>query len=301
MKTFAAIILLLITISLSAQVPNYFENNPQWRQNSSCRTGDCVDTEDYVYYLNGDSIIENTTYHKIYKHGIVHHYWYFNPPVPDWCIGSSTFNEFYALVRQEENRVYIRQWNEPEALLYDYGLQVGDTLPITWNQMNNDIVVLSIDSLKVGNSYRKVFNLTQQSSPQLIEGIGHEGGFLEPFPPIFDCGHNLFCYVMNDTTYYPSFNSPCDLTVNIKIIPSQEIIKYFPNPVVKDLTIEFGSSEKIQQVIAYNGVGKKNDLKFEAIGGNEVKIDMSRLGKGLYIIQLKESGYTLAELKVIKE
>lgn len=301
MKTFTTLFFFSLAISLSAQVPNYFENNPEWRQRSDCRTGDCIDSENYVYYLDGDSVVEDLTYKKVYRHGLLTHLWYSDPPIPDWCTGSSTFNQFHALIRQEEARVYIRIWNEPEALLYDFNLKVGDTLPITWNQWNEDIVVVSIDSLQVGNSYRKVFNLTQQSSPQLIEGIGHEGGFLEPFPPILECGHNLFCYALNDTTYYPNYNDPCDLTVNIQPIKSQETIKYYPNPVTNNLTIEHNFSENFEQVVAYNTSGRKKVLVFKENAENRINIDFVPLGKGLYVVQLIGKEKVILNLKVLKE
>lgn len=301
MKTLTTLIFLVIAISLSAQVTNYFENNPQWRQRSDCNTGDCIETEDYVYYLNGDSVIDSFTYKKVYKYGLLSHVWYNDPPIPDWCSGSTTFNQFYSLVRQEEDRIYTRMWGEPDALLYDFDLNIGDTLPLTWNQWQEDIVVMSIDSLLVGNSYRKVFNLSQQSSPQLIEGIGHTFGFLEPFPPIFDCGHYLNCFALNDTTYYPDLNHPCDLTVSVKPKLSQETFKYYPNPVITELIIEKDFSKSVEQVFSYNTIGQKKVLSFRQVGANMIKIDFSTLGKGLYMIQLIGNGETIQNLKVVKD
>lgn len=302
MRVLTTVVLLSLVVSLSAQIPDYFENNPQWRQYSACADGaPCVEEQDYVYYLNGDSIVGDITYKKVFKHGILVKVWFDGPPVPPYCDTSWTFNHFYALVRQEENRIYVRQWGEQEALLYDFGLKVGDTLPITWNQWYEDIVVTSIDSLLVGNYYRKVFNLTQQSSPQLIEGIGHEGGFIEPFPPILECGHFLLCFALNDTTYYPNYNDPCDLTVNIHPTISQETIKYYPNPVINNLTIEYFNSENIEQVVSYNASGQKKILLFKKYGENTIIIDLSRLGKGFYIIQIIGKGETTLNLKIIKD
>lgn len=302
MKIIKTLILLSLTINLSAQTPDYFDNNPKWRQSSDCADGlPCVEEQDYVYYLNGDSIVGDLTYKKVFKHGTLVKEWYDGPPVPPSCNTSWTFNHFYALVRQEENRIYIRQWGDPEVLLYDFELEVGDTLPITWNQWHEDIIVTSIDSLLVGNSFRKVFNLTQQSSPQLIEGIGHEGGFLEPFPPILECGHSLLCFALNDTTYYPNYNDPCDLTVDIQPIISQETIKYYPNPVTKELTIEYDNFENIEQVVSLTTSGQKKVLAFNKNGENKININLSSLVKGLYVIQIIGKGKSMLNLKVIKD
>lgn len=302
MKIIKTIVLISLTLSLSAQTPNYFENNPEWRQSADCADGlPCVEEQDYVYYINGDSIVNDTIYQKIYKHGILVKEWYDSPPIPPSCDTSWNFNHFYALVRQEEKRIYFRQWGDPEVLLYDFELEVGDTLPITWNQWHEDIIVTGIDSLLVGSSFRKVFNLTQQSSPQLIEGIGHEGGFIEPFPPILECGNTLLCFALDNITYYPNFNDPCDLTVNILPVKSQEIIKYYPNPVIGELTIEYDNFENIEQVVSLNASGQKKVLAFTKNGENKINIDLSNLGKGLYVIQIIGKGKSILNLKVIKD
>ena len=53
------------------------------------------------------------------------------------------------------------------------------------------------------------------SSSFLIEGIGHEFGFLEPFPPILECGFQLDCYQRNGLTYFPTLSHNCLYNVNL--------------------------------------------------------------------------------------
>lgn len=302
MRTFTILTLLILTLRISAQVPDFFSNNPEWRQSTGCGAGtSCVEEEEYVYYLNGDSTIGDFTYKKVFKHGILEQKWYNSPPIPTSCDSSWTFNHFHALVRQEEARIYIKQWDFPEALLYDFELAVGDTLPITWNQWYEDIVVLSIDSLLVGNHYRKVFNLTVQSSPQLIEGIGHAGGFIEPFPPTLECGHFLICYAVNDTTYYPNYGDPCDLNIGVPPQVKTNKIKTYPNPTTKTVTVEFGNPGVINNVYAFNIEGQKRVLTFEQENQASIKIDVSELRKGLYIIQLNDNEGVIFKLKVLKK
>lgn len=296
------LVFLCLTLSLSAQTPDYFDNSPEWRQSSACAVGlPCIENQEYVYYINGDSTVGDMIYKKVFKHGTLVNQWYDGPPVPPSCDNSWTFNQFYALVRQEESRIYIRQWGDQEALLYDFDFEVGDTLPVTWNQWHEDIVVTSIDSLLVGDAYRRVFNLTQQSSPQLIEGIGHEGGFFEPFPPILECGHALLCFALDAITYYPNLNDPCDLTVSIKRMPDQEAFKFYPNPVTTELSIEKEFAESIEQIVVYNTIGQKMPTLFRQVGSNLIKIDLSGLEKGMYIIQMIENRKATLSFKVLKE
>jgi len=296
------LILSFLAYNLMAQIPNYFENNPEWRQSSGCADGlPCVENQDYVYYINGDSTVDGLTYKKVFKHGVLSHQWFDSPPVPEYCDTSWTFNIFDCLLRQEEYKIYIRKWGDPEALLYDFDLNVGDTLPITWNQWIEDIVVTSIDSISVGDSYRKIFNLSDQSSPQLIEGIGHEGGFLEPFPPILECGHFLLCYALNETTYYPNYDDPCDLTVSIKPKSKISSIKAYPNPAKNTLTIEFDNPAIIKSAIAININGQSFELPIKQTNKNSVTTDLSHLSKGLYMIQLSTKEKSTLKLKVLKE
>ncbi|PIQ30635.1 MAG: hypothetical protein COW63_09410 [Bacteroidetes bacterium CG18_big_fil_WC_8_21_14_2_50_41_14] len=302
MKTLTTLILSLLALSAWAQIPAYFENNPEWRQSSGCADGlPCIEEQNFVYYINGDSTIGGLIYQKLYKRGVVTHQWFSSPPIPDYCNTSWTFNEFYSLVRQEERKIYIRQWNESEALLYDFDLDVNDTLPITWNQWHENIVVISIDSLWVGDSYRKVFNLSEQSSPQLIEGIGHPGGFLEPFPPMLECGYILMCYALNGTTYYPNDGEPCDLTVSIKSVTNTYSITSYPNPASGQVTIGFENPALIQRVLSTNISGQMKELNFKQENAQSIVVDLSKLAKGLYMIQLNNRESTSVRLKVLKE
>jgi len=301
-KTLTTLILTFLAYNLMAQIPDYFENNPQWRQSSSCADGlPCVEKQDYVYYINGDSAIDGITYKKVFKHGVLSHQWFDSPPVPEYCETSDTFNIYHCLLRQDAYKIFIRQWGDPETLLYDFDLNVGDTLPITWNQWNDDIVVVSIDSISVGDSYRKIFNLSDQSSPQLIEGIGHEGGFLEPFPPILECGHFLLCYALNDTTYYPNYDDPCDLTVSIKPPAKSSSLKAFPNPAKNNATIEFDKPDIIERAIAINITGQIFELDLKQENENSIIVDLSELSRGLYMIQLNTETKSTLKLKVLKE
>jgi hypothetical protein len=302
MKTLTTLILSLVALSSTAQVPAYFANYPEWRQTSDCADGyPCIEKQNYVYYINGDSTIGGLTYQKLYKRGVATHQWFSSPPIPDYCNTSWTFNEFSSLVRQEERKIYIRQWDENEALLYDFDLAVGDTLPITWNQWHENIVVISIDSLWVGDAYRKVFNLSEQSSPQLIEGIGHAAGFAEPFPPTLECGYMLSCYALNGTTCYPDEGEPCDLTVDVGKVTNAYSIKSYPNPACNQATLVFENPEIIKKVSAINISGQVSELNFKQLNKNSIMVDLTDLAKGFYLIRINNLESTSLKLKILKE
>ena len=111
MKLLLTILLIFTTLLLSAQTPDYFSDNPKWRQRSSCAIPyPCIEDQEFVYYLNGDSIVDNFTYKKVYKRGELTRYPLAEPPSP--CFGSWTFDQFHTLLRQDEKRIYIRTIEE---------------------------------------------------------------------------------------------------------------------------------------------------------------------------------------------
>lgn len=302
MRTIITLSFLILACSTQAQVPDYFANNPQWRQNWTFGYyWPCLHIHNYVYYLNGDSIVGNYSYKKVFKRGKVDYQWNAAPP-SDMCDTSWLFNDFYTLIRQDNQEVYLCDLNGVDTLLYDFDLAVGDTLPITWNQWMDDIVVTTIDSILVGNSYRNIFNLTEvgPTSNILIEGIGFDGGLLEMFPfPEFPSF--LLCFVLNDTTYYPSYGYPCDLTVDVPVFSNEKEFKWYPNPVINKLTIEFFNPSIIDRIIAFNTGGQEIYLRFEQTNPNKVVVDFLDMRKGLYTLQLNIRNSTSLKLKVIKD
>lgn len=296
------LVILFASINMMGQVPDYFAGNPEWRQSSDCAVGmPCIEQSDYVYYIKGDSIVDDILYKKIYKHGVVVQWWYDSPPVPESCNNSWTFNEFYTLVRQDSSKIFIRQWDEEEKLLYDFNMKAGDTLPITWNQWNENTVVTSIDSILVGDGYRKVFHLDGTGSTKIIEGLGHDGGFLEPFPPILECGHFLLCFALDGTTYFPNLGDACDLEVNVPEAPDQIYLNAYPNPATNAVTVEMEGASGINEIIAFDVAGRRSNLIFNRSDHDRLSIDLSPLKKGLYIIQLIDNEKNVFQFKTIKE
>lgn len=298
MKLIISIVFIISTSLASAQTPDYFSDNPKWRQSSSCAVPyPCIENQEFVYYIDGDSIVDDLVYRKLYKRGELYQYPLDDPPNP--CNESYEFDQFHSLLRQEDKKIYIYGDNE-DTLLYDFDLIVGDTLAMTFNQWYENIVVTSIDSILVGNHYRKIFNLDNVENPLLIEGIGHEHGFIEPFLPIFECGNFLNCFSANDTTYYPNFNESCDFNVDIEERTARSTIRFFPNPAHDYLSIQFESNEQIEEVYSYTAIGKQQKMEFQEVEGNLIKVDLSNLKPGLYIIQLLRGKKTIHRFKVLR-
>jgi len=301
MKAQLTFLLILLGLSSSAQVPDYFEGNPQWRMEwGNGAYYPCIELNDYIYYLNGDTVIGNQVYKKLFERRDVNYNWLWVPP-PNNCEGSYTYDSFRILIRQDSLKMYVRDLDGIDNLLYDFDLEVGDTLPITYNLYLDDIVVTGIDSLLVGSSFRKVFEIPDYNPAgnNLIEGIGFTTGLLDffycpEFPTILEC------FVQNDTAYYPIYGEPCDLTVKVPERILNNEIRYYPNPVDDELVVLLDTPVMVSHVICISSDGRRTDMEFEQQLTDKVIIDFSKLSSGLHIIQLYTKDTSVLYAKVLK-
>lgn len=303
MKAVFTVLFLVFFGSAIAQIPDYLGNNPQWRQDWWFGYNyPCLEIHNYIYYLNGDSIVDNLAYKKVFRKGKEEHSW--NAPPPSYnCEGTMYYNYFSTLIRQDNLKMYVRDFDGIEYLLYNFDLHIADTLPVTYNYpFSEPILVTGIDSIPVGNSYRKIFHLASDywSDHILIEGIGFESGLLDYFPD-YEFPTRLLCFTQNDTTWYPAYGDYCDLTVDIQALESDKVIQFYPNPVVYELIIELPSPLGIDQVIAYDVFGNKMHMDFVQADTGQLKVDFSAIKKGLYFLKLITSNSNQINLKVIKQ
>ena len=291
MKHLLSLSFFLIATSLFAQ--NYLDNDPQWRQEYFFGgNGSCVENQQYVYELSGDSVVNDITYKKVMKHGTKTFNWMDAPPVPPGCDTSYNFSEFSALIREEGKKIYTCTPGGQDTLLYDFDLEEGDYLPLTWNQNVEEVMVLAIDSMLIDGSYRMFFELEEfYGQPNnLIEGIGFESGFLEEFSN-WEFPASLECFAKNGTTYYPEYNAPCELAVNVSNIHPGKVAKVYPNPVINMLTVENEDAKHIRRIIAINTLGQWQELPFTVISNHKTQADCRLIDSGFHWIKISfESG-----------
>lgn len=144
---------------------------------------------DLQYFNKGDTLINNIQYHKVLKTGNGVEYIMTQLTCSLWC-GSNynyySFNSIYTgALRQNiaQRRLYYMEPGQfQEALLYDYSLSVGDTLPTSYtNQIVN--IVTAIDTLWLGGTGHRSFQLSSSlfmGDVSLIEGIGCSLGLFSP-------------------------------------------------------------------------------------------------------------------------
>ena len=270
----------------SQTVDSYYDSTCIWLLNSSCSAQfPCLLNSDYKYFFSKDTLINNNTYFKLYKKSYNHFVWMSATPTPIICNGNYIETTLIGFIRQHNKLVYLRVNNQDE-ILYNFDLNVGDTLENTYNNFQNDISVISIDSILINGQYVKRFNLSSNStSSYMIEGIGHEFGFLEPFPPILECGYNLVCFKKNNITYFPDTNFNC--STNVDLSNNENIdVAFYPNPALNYLIVDL---KKFKYSIV--------DVNYKILKSDEVltenyHIDISFLKPGFFILCIDNKNHS---------
>lgn len=298
-------LIILINLKVYSQGNEYFDHNPVWLINSVCGVpAPCIANENYNYYLNGDTVVNSYTYKKIFRKGTGSISWLNPPPVAPGCISG---NYSYAtptpqyFIRSSGKQMYLIPLPDTsEVLLYDFNLEAGDTLPLTYNNFETDIFVTSIDSFYTPYGYRKKFLLSPNSvwTTFLLEGIGHERGFVEFVSTPFDCGYTLDCFSLNDTAYFPVQGPTCELTLNIPLAIADAELLLAPNPFSEESILQLGSIVSNVNLILYDVRGKiVRQIYKEQV--DQIIISREQLSSGVYFYKLTSPTIPLRNGKMI--
>jgi hypothetical protein len=169
-----------------------------------CFMGSTV--ENYSIVISGDTTINSVTYHKLTT-----------PYIQAVMLGTCTANYagYKGAFRNDvanKKVFYVPPSNSIEQLLYDFTMQVGDTVKgfLETFTFPSDIVN-SIDSVLVGSNYRKRWNIDPCYYVSIIEGIGSTYGLVQPSPGCFvdQANYWLTCFSQNNFTLYPDTTANC--------------------------------------------------------------------------------------------
>ncbi|MDH4471772.1 MAG: T9SS type A sorting domain-containing protein [Fluviicola sp.] len=304
MKRTFYILLLVLGLIPATYGQNYLQPGSQWRINATglSMSAECYFTEQYVCEITGDSLVSGQIYKKINCHGLKTE----GPTSPNpWsnCQPPTTFNHLYALVRQEGLKLYIYD-NPEEKLLYDFDLQVGDTLPLSYNNYDNQVTIDSITTIQIGNEVRNVFHFTQQNQSfeinKIIEGVGHNWGFIGTMQPFEFFETSLECFAINDTTYYPSLGAPCELNVGLSEEPDIVLLTASPNPTDATMVIETGMLGEIHRLDMVDIYGNQCSFKESNSDAGIVKLNLSTAESGVYIVRIVGENGSVGMTRVVR-
>ena len=292
-------ILILLVINVSAQYnPQLIDTTKHW----SIADQPCPGCGGilYSYYIKfqGDTLINSTVYTKVLKS--------YDEFMEDW--------ELYALIREEDNKYYLRNLVNEEGLIYDFNVNTGDTVTINnpFGFMPLEASIINIDSVFIepANEYRKriiLFEYENFGSEEIwIEGIGSLAGITESGWDIsvLTGGHDytLLCYYEEEelmykdylflTCFYPivGIHSHNHIEMNVSIAP---------NPVtdISYIKLENPCSEKLTiKIFNANGYLVKNH---QIESSTKYKIDASTYSKGVYFYQVIKENQQIFNSKFI--
>ena len=199
--------------------------------------------------------------------------------------------------------------NHEEKLLYDFGMEIGDTLVYYWN--SNEIqFTLRLDSIKNiqfenGNQTRAYYlgikapwsNEGFHGAMIWIEGMGAISEFYYP-RCIYIVGceiyNTLLCFNKNDEVYYsnPNFDSCFEEYLKLDEFDKDYMILK-PNPVDSELIIETDLGIKEVKIFDIHG-------KLMKISNSEI-INAYDLNYGLYFAKVYFSNDKIAIGKFVKQ
>ena len=189
-------------------------------------------------------------------------------------------------LRQEDQKVYLKNNVEEEILLYDFGLKQGDV----YKGIFCDMEVLMTDSITLVNGEkRKRLKLLADGIDNIetfwIEGIGSsEYGLLShPFICATDYAESLLCFYEDADINYPQADAECVL---LKIREHNEVsLNIYPNPTTSSFKIR--NSSGLFQNCRISDINGRQIISFKLEQG-EQEVENLFLSPGFYTIILSD-------------
>jgi len=257
-------------------------------------------------YIEGDTVFNDTVYHKIYnlRRDVFCSDIIISGPEYDGALREDTIN----------HKVYYR-WNDyaGEKLLYDYTLQVGDTLPMEmlWFNFNYGVFITAIDTITTFDGVnRRVWYLDYyepfEGWPQIVEGIGCTSGLLGLIEPYWEGWNELLCFSINNDVVWRSWRDTCyvitdscaSVGIDKTLHPKDKVVCY-PNPVSSSTSVYF----EIDQSNNFNNYLMVFDLYGKEISSHEFHNNFftikSPANNGVYIVKIfTKNNYYICKLIV---
>jgi hypothetical protein len=247
------------------------------------------------YIMKGDTIINAINYNKIYCVSY------------NYTLQGSSFlltmgkQAFCFGIRQDvpNKKVYrtLTTANTTiDTLLYDYDLQIGDTVPTTFTSPDRKQTVTATDSVTFrGKKYRRFMLKTNgMSGATLIEGVGNANGFIEQHIGFFEGGDVLSDFCNSD---YNNCSGPLALKVEESNHPALQV-NIYPNPFTDETTLSFSTEQPKRRAILYNVLGM--ELQSYNCSGIELLIQKEELKNGVYFLKIINGNNAVTQKLVVQ-
>ena len=208
-------------------------------------------------------------------------------------------------IKESEQKIYFRDLENNQGLLYDFGIEVGEIVKIVNYSinLNNDTIVVKvkdIDTLNYLGIDRKrieVIDTLEGQTDIWIEGIGSEKGLLNPCLLISGGFRELLCVYNNSNQIYQNLKR---MTCYLEDIPIgiQEVelkgINFLLNQINGIITIEGINQVRGLELKIFNSLGQQ--IHNEKINNNILQLDLNR---GIYVLSITDNGTPIYVQKLI--
>lgn len=242
------------------------------------------------YYLNGDTLINDTLFHKLYKDQISGESKLLSNGQPKDVKYDGNY-QLYGFMREDNKIIYFSRVEYPqEFILYNFNdLNIGDSIyckdPYSYHY-NSAFPVISIDSIYRMNSYHKRYYIGAWTMDSLyfIEGIGSTTGLFPSYEE-FEWGDDLVCFIKNNEIVWNQYSwSECYDPLNFREMNMNKF-SVFPNPAKDILFIQNTDNINESIIELYDILGKLVIVK--KLFGQNLKLDISNIKPGFYLLNFK--------------
>jgi len=289
MKKYIILIFIITSvIGYSQSLKSFIDLEAQWSvaktyPNPNPQNPSFVETRTKIFGFIGDTLVNNILWQKYFS---------------TYDIEFQSEFIFEAYIRAENGYLFAMDSNSIIDTLYNFNIQVGDSIGYDFGFGLEYLEVLNIDSLLINDEYRKRFYFEEPFYPPSelteiwIEGIGSIHGPLFPInPKLFSSeipdSINLTCYKIGHTVLWqnPGYES-CYITIVLSLEELKiEALKVYPNPATTHITFELPMVTKntILQIKDIHGQTKE-EIPIQK-GSSEITWTCCDIKSGVYFYQ----------------
>ncbi len=243
----------------------------------------------WEYYINGDTLVDNTLYKKVYRRALV-------PTMEQPPFTAQEPYFLFGLMRDapEERKVYAVNFQfawecplEEEFLMYNFSLDNGDFVDFCIYIGYGDDTIESISEENLFGMETMVYQTNTFHS--YYEGLGsYNGLFEEIFNPYKSINSSQQPYIY----YYCPDDESCDLFANIPNMLTSSVyeLNIYPNPASNYMIFELPQNTSEVIIGVYNSYGEM--IKELISTTNKVQWDFENISSGLYFYDTEIGGTT---------
>jgi hypothetical protein len=271
--------LCLSFISINAQT--YLNETARWNQTYSWSGFDAHTSCTSIYYIAGDSVINDTSYYKVNLQSLC----YYTHIVYDslgnglQVVDTNSTDDLSVLIR-EYNKQFIQRSNESEYLLYNFELSDFTAIETATPYPScgvGSVSLLTHDTVCIGSIGRKRWMISMSNYPlafYFIEGVGPSSGFRAPIcrNGCPECGYGLTSFVLNGDTLY---HGNCSIT---GIEETKDLDDFSFHYGMNYLSFQ---AKDLHWVELYSSIGFRTHI-IRAEGG-KVELNTNQMVSGVYV------------------